>query len=704
MTRGRGSGGRGRGSGGRGLSGKDPAPDAKQEAEDPPVEEADDDDDDDPEETEDEEGEEGEEGSPKETPEERKKRLKEQAEQQAAAERAEQLRLQLEQFKQHRRERKESEMAEASARFAAEREALASLPVMKKEELEARAGAWAAVRAREKQECERMSGWSHLQELDLSCNPIKSEGAAAIAAMLRMLVPKTEEDLEREREEAAEKARLEAEERERRKQEEEERRAAEAAARAEAGEEGGDDGGGGKEAQEEAGGDDGAAPEEPEGGGEGEGGEEGEDEEGEKPAKPLTAEERRAKLKDGLTTIRYLDLSDCEIGWRGLRSLAEVLTAKEMENSNHSITSLMLRRNKFGVKREPAPVPEGEEPPEKPVKLERPDWLSPGIQALSEALRASDRLTELDLSSNSMGAVNAAEVLSAVAANSGLTMLGMDSNRIAGQEAGAAELSPPAVRALDALSAVLTQRCTTQQSSLEDLRLGYNFLGPLGLERIAGALSHALFLTRLDLGRNCLRDQGMALLATAASGLPGLKRLSVCSNGFGLEGARHCAAMITKITGLEEFSLADNPIGAQGWDVVQPAVNGHISLSTLDAALIGLSPAAAGTTAALVGTQSRLTRLDLSENDLGAAGMCRVLDMLALNKTLHELRLWGSAQLSDALLEEIADTAARALKDNASVLALDLGLPLNDALAKHREVIEECIQRNRLGLLSRGTL
>ena len=73
-----------------------------------------------------------------------------------------------------------------------------SLVELKQQQLADRDAAFAMQQEREAKEANRMSGWSHLRELDLSANPIKNAGAQAVASLLREAVPKTEEELAKE--------------------------------------------------------------------------------------------------------------------------------------------------------------------------------------------------------------------------------------------------------------------------------------------------------------------------------------------------------------------------------------------------------------------------------------------------------------------------------------------------------------------------
>ena len=65
--------------------------------------------------------------------------------------------------------------------------------------------------------------------------------------------------------------------------------------------------------------------------------------------------------RDGLATIERLSLASCGIGSNGLKALSATL-----KNNNDSLKTLVLRRNKFGVKHTEVAAPGTEEDDDEP--------------------------------------------------------------------------------------------------------------------------------------------------------------------------------------------------------------------------------------------------------------------------------------------------------------------------------------------------
>ncbi|CUG55443.1 leucine-rich repeat protein, putative, partial [Bodo saltans] len=244
---------------------------------------------------------------------------------------------------------------------------------LKKDEKASKLEAKKAQLYREQVERNRRSGWTHLQDLNLSGNPISNAGAKILALALRHKIPLTGEELQAA-EELYEKRLTEAKAvardailKERSKQKADELAAAAAATaptpsltasspppadnvEGEGEEEG-------INAENVAVEDDAIPPPEEEiapAAQEEEGVEDGEKAEGEDEELDLSHVTVAAAetTRPGIQNIRGLRLDSCSIGASGLKALSEALN----ESSCPSVTLLSLRRNKFAIKKQSVPV------------------------------------------------------------------------------------------------------------------------------------------------------------------------------------------------------------------------------------------------------------------------------------------------------------------------------------------------------------
>ena len=220
--------------------------------------------------------------------------------------------------------------------------------------------------------------------------------------------------------------------------------------------------------------------------------------------------------KPGMTTLSYLDLSDCEVGSKGLKALANVLS-----DNNTSLRTLSLKRNKFGIKKMTPPAADEDTPPQ---RVEQGGVVTPGIVALGSCLAATS-LTELDIGGNLIGPANGVVLFEGLLKNRGLVGLGLESNRLGGvgpDGPRCAEDENNVAKCLQTLSSALLQSKT-----LTTLRLRGNMLGTAGAALLAQGLTETCTLTSLDLSHNYLLDEGVATICSALTAIPGLTSLGL---------------------------------------------------------------------------------------------------------------------------------------------------------------------------------
>ena len=142
-----------------------------------------------------------------------------------------------------------------------------------------------------------------------------------------------------------------------------------------------------------------------------------------------------------------------------------------------------------------------------------------GATSLSQALAVNSSLTSLDLSFNSIGASGATSLSQTLAVNSSLTSLDLSENSIGAS--GATSLSL-------ALSV---------NSSLTSLDLSHNIVGAPGATSLSQALAVNSSLTSLDLSHNIFGDSGATFLSRALAANSSLISLNLRVNSIGAAGA-----------------------------------------------------------------------------------------------------------------------------------------------------------------------
>ena len=220
---------------------------------------------------------------------------------------------------------------------------------------------------------------------------------------------------------------------------------------------------------------------------------------------------------------------------------------------------------------------------------------------------------------------------------------------------------------IDDASAAVIAAVLEANTTLTNLNLFNNNLGPAGAESLATALKTNKTLTDLYLAGNNLGPAGAESFARALKTNTTLRNLNLSSNNLGPAGAELPARALKRNKTLTNLYLADNSIGPAGAESLAVALKMNTTLTNLNLSRNKLGPAGAESFATALKTNTTLTNLNLSSNDLGPAGAEPLATALKTNKTLTNLYL---ANNSIGLAG--ADTLATALKTNTTLTNLVL--------------------------------
>ena len=220
---------------------------------------------------------------------------------------------------------------------------------------------------------------------------------------------------------------------------------------------------------------------------------------------------------------------------------------------------------------------------------------------------------------------------------------------------------------IDDASAAVLAAVLEANTTLTNLNLFNNNLGPAGAESLATALKTNKTLTDLYLAGNNLGPAGAESFARALKTNTTLRNLNLSSNNLGPAGAELPARALKRNKTLTNLYLADNSIGPAGAESLAIALKINTTLTNLNLSRNKLGPAGAESFATALKTNTTLTNLNLSSNDLGPAGAEPLATALKTNKTLTNLYL-----ANNSIGVAGADTLATALKTNTTLKNLVL--------------------------------
>ena len=212
-------------------------------------------------------------------------------------------------------------------------------------------------------------------------------------------------------------------------------------------------------------------------------------------------------------------------------------------------------------------------------------------------------------------------------------------------------------------------KALSHNTSLTDLKLWYNQIGPEGAKVLANNTS----LTSLVLGNNYIGNEGAKALANNTT----LKSLNLSDNQIGPESAKALA----NNTSLSSLDLSYNQIGLEGAKTLAKIT----SLTSL--VLVNNQIGDEG--AKILANNTSLSSLDLSYNQIGLEGA----KILANNTSLTDLKL---------RFNQIDPEGAKALANNTSITSLNLdGNQIGDegakALANNTFITDLKLRCNQIG-------
>ncbi|XP_059818026.1 NACHT, LRR and PYD domains-containing protein 12-like [Hypanus sabinus] len=230
-----------------------------------------------------------------------------------------------------------------------------------------------------------------------------------------------------------------------------------------------------------------------------------------------------------------------------------------------------------------------------------------------------------------------------------------------------------------------------------------------GVEDFASALSTNPSLTELDMSENKLGDSGVKLVSVALRNPEcKIQKLGLIDVGLTDSGADDLASTLSTNPSLTELNLSGNKLGDSGVKLVSAALrNPECKIQRLWLIDVGLTDSGVEDLASALSTNTSLMELDMSENELGDAGV-KIVSAALRNPEckIQKLRL-TRVSLSDSGAEDLVS----ALSTNPSLMELNLsgnelgdsGVKLVSAALRNPECKIQKLWLDKVGLTDSGT-
>ena len=193
-----------------------------------------------------------------------------------------------------------------------------------------------------------------------------------------------------------------------------------------------------------------------------------------------------------------------------------------------------------------------------------------GAKALADMLKTNKTITKLDLSRCDIGAEDTKLIVEAIMdnPNSKITTLSLHGNAI-GDEG-----------AKDIVATIVGN----PNSKITMLYLGGNRIGPDGVKALAQTIKANVTITKLDLGANHIGDDGAKSLAQMLESDKTITTINLRDNRIGNDGAKALAAILKTNTSITTIDITHNRFGDQGIEAIAKALlaNPNSKITTLN--------------------------------------------------------------------------------------------------------------------------
>ena len=296
-------------------------------------------------------------------------------------------------------------------------------------------------------------------------------------------------------------------------------------------------------------------------------------------------------------------------------------------------------------------------------------------------LSKNTELKELDLSYNNLCAASISNICTKLNI-SHLTKINISNNAIGEQAAGDignflsknTELKELDLSYNNLYAAGISNICTKLNiSHLTKINISNNAIGEQAADDIGNFLSKNTELKELDLSHNNLDATGISNICRNLN-ISHLTKINISNNAIGEQAADDIGNFLSKNTELIELDLSHNNLDATGISNIFRKLNiSHLTKINISNNAVGEQ--AAGDIGNFLSKNTKLKELDLSHNNLCAAGICNVCRKLHVNIS-HLTKINIS---NNTIGVQAADDIGNFLSKNTELKELDLSYNNLDA-------------------------
>ena len=202
--------------------------------------------------------------------------------------------------------------------------------------------------------------------------------------------------------------------------------------------------------------------------------------------------------------------------------------------------------------------------------------------------------------------------------------------------------------------------------NLSKFNISHNNITDEVKDCLAEVLSQNTGLKELDLSFNCLQASGATIVCQRISKLTNLIKLNISNNNISSEAAHDIAIVLSHNKSLEELDLSCNDFGASGAVQIFQILKDFTGLIKLNIGSIRMTDFAAVNIATVLNNNINLKELDLSNNNIQPLGATKYFRN-ALTLNLNKLNI-----SHNSITDQGADDIAMFISQNSELQELDL--------------------------------
>ena len=240
---------------------------------------------------------------------------------------------------------------------------------------------------------------------------------------------------------------------------------------------------------------------------------------------------------------------------------------------------------------------------------------------ISDLLKISKSLKELNISNNGITSDGAKEIATAISVNTTLEKLDLSCNMLSDD------------------GVTFISNALKNNISLQELNMSKNKITSEGAKYISEAIQVNTTLEKLDLSSNVISNDGAAVISDSLQFNISLQELNMSRNEITGEGTQKITTAIQVNTTLKQLDLSINKISDEGANFLSDGLKNNISLLKLNISHNNITDRGIKVIAETIKINSTLQNINISKNHISTEGLLYFMEAVEKNCILQVVNI-----------------------------------------------------------------